>query len=145
MIPSYFKNEISTIREQMVPLGINGLRWVGLVVIGVWASRTRGSWSPTRASNRSLTLYFAQSNRKEMCKCTQTANFNCVHVFEWRHRLCTIIGPIERKPQYADYTKKANAEHCLGPMLAIVLAQWRPLFRSPEEWNDWNRGWVASP
>ena len=29
-------------------------RRVGLVVIGVWASRTRGSWSPTRSSNMAL-------------------------------------------------------------------------------------------
>ena len=33
MIPSYFKNEILTIREQMVPLGSNGLRYCLLIQI----------------------------------------------------------------------------------------------------------------
>ena len=32
------------------------LRRVGIVVIGVWASRPRGSWSPTRASNRAFKI-----------------------------------------------------------------------------------------
>ena len=39
-----------------VSTSLDQLRWVGLVLIGVWAIRTRGSSSPTWACNRAITL-----------------------------------------------------------------------------------------
>ena len=42
MIRSYFKNEILTIREQMFPLGINGLTVLLYIIIN---SRLRSNYS----------------------------------------------------------------------------------------------------